>query len=83
MPNDVVAQRQPDGDYKCGECIATENRRMMVRTLGFSDPRVRAFMDEEQRSVDQWNESANRWNDIEKRLGGTKPIMKLKRNRYW
>jgi hypothetical protein len=55
---------------------------MIVRKLGPNHPENNDFLQQEQRKVDQWNAYANQWNDINRRMGGTKPILKPKRNPY-
>ena len=43
--------------------------------------KVKDFLKAEQRKVDQWNNYANKWN-INRRGGGSKEILKLKKNPY-
>jgi hypothetical protein len=43
---------------------------------------VKDFIAEEQKTVDQWNNYASSMNALNKRMGGTKNILELKRNPY-
>jgi hypothetical protein len=40
------------------------------------------YLAEEQKTVDQWNNYASSMNALNKRMGGTKNILELKRNPY-
>jgi hypothetical protein len=47
------------------------------------DPYVKRYIDEEQRKVDIWNAGAKIANAEERKHGGTKDVMKPKKNKYW
>ena len=81
--NDKHAQRTEKGDWKCGDCITDDKVKMMIRTVGPMDPYVKRYIDEEQRKVDIWNAGAKTANTEERKRGGTKDIMKPKKNKYW
>lgn len=81
--NDKHAQKTERGDWKCGDCITEDNVKTMIRTRGPMDPYLKSFIDEEQRKVDVWNAAASVANAEERKHGGTKDIMKLKKNKYW
>jgi hypothetical protein len=71
-----------EGDIKCLKCVETDSRKMMIRVLGPEHPKNKDFLVAEQKKVDLWNNYANKWNDINKKMGGNKDILKLKRNPY-
>jgi hypothetical protein len=79
-PEDAI--RTAKGDIKCLKCVETDTRKVMIRVLGADHPKNKDFLAQEQKKVDQWNVYANKVNDTNKRMGGNKDILKLKRNPY-
>lgn len=79
-PKDAI--RTAEGDIKCLKCGETDTRKMMIRVLGKDHPKNKYFLAAEQKKVDHWNNYANKVNDTNKRMGGTKNILPLKRNPY-
>lgn len=79
-PEDAI--RTAEGEIKCLKCVETDTRKMMIRVLGADHPKNKDFLQQEQRKVDERDSYANQRNDINRRMGGTKPIFKLKKNRY-
>jgi hypothetical protein len=76
------AMRIHDGTWKYHTCINRDTRKMMLRALGPDNPRCKEFIAEEQKTVDQWNNYAKSMNDLNKRMGGTRDILNLKKNPY-
>ena len=64
------------------KCINTDTNKLMVRVLGKDHPKVKTILQEEQREVDRWNSYAKSINDANRKSGGTKDILPLKRNPY-
>jgi hypothetical protein len=54
----------------------------MIRVLGADHPKYKDFLAAEQKKVDLWNNYASNINTINKRMGGNKEILRLKRNPY-
>jgi hypothetical protein len=79
-PTDLV--RTADGDLKCLKCVEEDTRKMLIRVRGQHHPKNQDFISAEQRKVDQWNALANKVNSQNKRMGGNKDILPLKRNKY-
>jgi hypothetical protein len=76
------AMRMHDGSWKCITCINKDTKKTMLRALGPDNSKVKDFIQQEQKEVDIWNNYAQSINDLNKRMGGTKNILKLKRNPY-
>jgi hypothetical protein len=53
-----------------------------VRALGKDRPKVKAIIKDEQREVNKWNNYAEKLNSANRKSGGTKDILHLKKNRY-
>jgi hypothetical protein len=70
------------GEVKCLKCVETDTRKMMIRVLGPDHPKNKDFLIEEQRKIDEWNTYAHTMNDINRRMGGTKNVLELKKNPY-
>jgi hypothetical protein len=79
-PKDAI--RTAEGDIKCLKCVGTDTRKTMIRVLGPDHPKNKDFLAAEQKKVNLWNNYANKVNDTNKRMGGNKDILKLKRNSY-
>jgi hypothetical protein len=79
-PEDAI--RTFEGDIKCLKCVETDTRKMMIRVLGADHPKNKEFLAAEQKKVDLWNTYAKSVNSANRRMGGTKDIVKLKRNPY-
>ena len=54
----------------------------LIGVLGRDHPYSKSVIEEEQMKVDSWNRYSKGINDANKRMGGTKDISKLKKNRY-
>jgi hypothetical protein len=80
-PEDAV--RTVEGDLKCLKCVETDTRKMMIRVLGPDHPENKDFLRQEQKKVDQWNAYVNEVNDINKKMGGNKDLLKPKKSPYW
>jgi hypothetical protein len=80
-PEDAI--RTVKGDLKCTKCLEMDTRKMMIRVLGPEHPKNKDFLAQEQKKVDQWNSYASNINTINKKMGGTKDVLKLKKNPYW
>jgi hypothetical protein len=81
-PTDRNARRTEKGDYKCGDCVGEDNLHLNMRVLGRDHPMIKDYLSKKQNEINEWNRYANQWNSIERSLGGTKDIMKPKRNPY-
>ena len=79
-PKDAI--RTAEGDIKCLKCVESDTRKVMIRVLGPEHPKNKDFLAQEQKKVDQWNNYANKVNDTNRRMGGTKNILALKSNPY-
>jgi hypothetical protein len=51
-------------------------------SIGFLNIQIRQILQEEDKTVREWNDYANRMNDPNRRLGGDRDIVKLNKNRY-
>jgi hypothetical protein len=80
--NDNDAIRTFEGDLKCLKSVETDTRKMMIRVFGADHPKNKDFLQIEQKKVVQWNNYAQSMNDLNKRMGGKKNILELRRNPY-
>lgn len=80
--NSADAMRTEKGDLKCLKCIEEDTRKMLVRIRGANHPKNQEFIQQKQKEVDRWNSYATSVNSANKRMGGTKDILPLKRNPY-
>jgi hypothetical protein len=76
------AMRTHDGSWKCLKCIDTDTKKTMLRALGREHHKVKDFIQQEQKEVDNWNKYAQSMNDLNKRMGGTRNILNMKKNPY-
>jgi hypothetical protein len=76
------AMRMHDGSWKCLKCIDNDTKKMLIRALGPQHQKSKTIIAEEQRTVDQWNNYAKSMNDLNRRMGGTRDILNLKKNPY-
>jgi hypothetical protein len=76
------AMKMHDGSWKCISCINRDTKKVILRALGREHHKVKEFIAEEQRTVDQWNNYAQSINDLNKRMGGTKDILPMKKSPY-
>jgi hypothetical protein len=79
-PND--AMKMQDGTLKCLKCLEEDTHRIQIRTRGVHHPKNQEFIQQEQKKVDRWNSYAKSVNFANKRMGGTKDVLPLKRNPY-
>jgi hypothetical protein len=80
--NPVDAIRTEKGDLKCLKCVEEDTRKIQIRVRGVNHPKNQEFIAAEQKKVDRWNSYAKSVNDANKRMGGTKDILQMKRNKY-
>jgi hypothetical protein len=80
--HEEYGMRMHDGSWKCLTCIDRDTKKTMLRALGPQHPKVKDFIQQEQKEIDRWNTYASNWNDINKRMGGTHTILPLKKNPY-
>ncbi len=75
--NDMNARKDEKGNWVCSSCQEESLNKMFLRTLGPQHPKVKAFIETENKRVRKHNDAAKRLND---KAGAT--LMKYKRNRY-
>jgi hypothetical protein len=76
------AMKMFDGSWKCLSCLNRDANKTTLRVLGVEHPKSKTIVAEAQKTVDQWNDYAQSMNDLNKRMGGNKDILELKRNPY-
>lgn len=74
--NDVIAEQDSNGRWKCGNCQERETQDMIVRAAPNS-PRAKEIIKEHTTEVNKHNEAARRLNQM-----SGHEAMKLKRNRF-
>jgi|SRR5215217_2520526 len=78
LPTDINAKRdEKTGNWVCSECQTEDLNKMFLRTLGPNHPKCQAFIKEEDRQVQKYNDGARRLNE---KAG--QHLMSYKRNRY-
>jgi hypothetical protein len=55
---------------------------MNMRVLGRNHPMIKDYLSQKQNEINEWNKYAQSMNDLNKRMGGTKDILGLKKNPY-
>jgi hypothetical protein len=80
--DDKNAVRTAKGDYKCGECVGEDNVKLNMRMLGRNHPMIKDYLSQKQNEINQWNKYARSVNNMNKKMGGTTDVVKLKRNPY-
>lgn len=74
--------KTPDGNIICRKCVEESNVKTNMRIYGRNDPMIKDHLSREQQKVDDWNSYASNINSINKRLGGKKNILELRKNPY-
>ena len=77
LPTDIGAKKDEKGNWVCSECQTEDLNRMFLRTLGPNHPKCQAFIKQEDREVQRYNDAARRLNE---KAG--QHLISYKRNRY-
>jgi hypothetical protein len=80
--DDRHAVRTNKGDYKCGHCVSEDNMHLNMRVLGRNHPIVKDYLSKKKQEIDEYNKYARQINQADRRMGGTKDVVKPKKNPY-
>jgi hypothetical protein len=62
--NDKYAEKTERGDWKCGECVTTDHRKSLVRSIGPDAKQTAWFIEEEKRNVSKHNAMVKEVNQV-------------------
>jgi hypothetical protein len=79
-PLDHTTDKDAMKTAKCEKCGTINTIALEEGEL--KEQRIETFLEKNIRKVDQWNNYASKWNNINRRIGGSKEILKLKKDPY-